>query len=54
MPLIEEPLTRSNAPNLIGDIEQSLGLKKEEIEKKTASKATPLPAFDLPEKQNYN
>jgi hypothetical protein len=53
MPLIEEPLTRANASNQIGQIETSLSPKKEEAERKPPGKMLPLPAIELQEKQPY-
>jgi hypothetical protein len=47
MPLIEEPLTRNNAANQIGEIESSLNLQREEVDKRPAGKIQGLPAIDL-------
>ena len=54
LPLTEESLTRGNACNVIGDLEQSLNLKHESYEKKNPGKMS-LPTFDgMDTRQNYN
>jgi hypothetical protein len=53
MPLLEEPLTRANAANQIGEIESSLTLSREEPERKPPGKTLPLPAIELQEKLQY-
>ena len=53
-PLTDEELTRGNAANLIGGIEQSLNFKHENPDKKNPGKVV-APSFDPSDyKQNYN
>lgn len=54
MPLIEEPLTRNNAANQIGAIEQELSAPREEVDKRPQGKIQGLPAIELPERQIYS
>lgn len=55
LPLTEESLTRANASDLIGNIELTYNIKRDEIEKKAPGKALPLPAIDIQDaKQSYN
>jgi hypothetical protein len=54
MALIEEPLTRNNAANQIGQIESSLHLPKQEMDKRPPAKNTALLGVDLHEKQLYS
>ncbi len=53
MPLLEEPLTRANAANQIGEIESNLTIHREEGERKPAGKPQPLPAIEIQEKLQY-